>query len=138
MIEAVFLVTVVVPEYEAGIDFFVGVLGWRLVEDTPVPEQAKRWVVVAPQGEGGARVLLARASTPQQAARIGDQTGGRVAFFVRSDDFAADYQRLRDAGVAFVREPVTQPYGTVAVFRDPWGNLWDLVTPGTDPLSLKK
>jgi len=129
MIGPLFLVTVVVPEYEEGIAFFVDVLGFTLVEDMPVPEQGKRWVVVASKAEGGARVLLARASTPAQRDRVGDQTGGRVGFFLRTDDFAADHVRLRERGVAFVRDPVKQPYGTVAVFRDPWGNLWDLVGP---------
>ena len=129
MIGPLFLVTVVVPEYEEGLAFFVGVLGFTLVEDTAVPEQGKRWLVVASKADGGARVLLARASTPEQRERIGDQTGGRVGFFLRTDDFAGDHARLRENGVTFVREPVKQPYGTVAVFRDPWGNLWDLVGP---------
>ena len=120
------MVSLVVPDYDEAVAFFVGTLGFTLLEDTPVPEQAKRWVVVSP-GEGGSSVLLARASTEAQAARIGDQAGGRVAFFLRTDDFARDYAAFRAKGVAFVREPVVQPYGTVAVFRDPWGNLWDLV-----------
>ena len=119
------LVSLVVRDYDEAIAFFVGVLGFRLVEDRDVPEQGKRWVVVAP--EGGAGLLLARASTPEQAARIGDQTGGRVAFFLETDDFARDYAAYRARGVEFVRGPTAEPYGTVAVFLDLHGNRWDLL-----------
>lgn len=121
------LVSLVVREYAEAIDFFIGRLGFTLVEDTPVPEQGKRWVVLAPPGDGGTQLLLARASSPAQAERIGDQTGGRVAFFLYTDDFARDFAAYRERGVVFVREPVVQPYGQVAVFRDLYGNLWDLV-----------
>jgi catechol 2,3-dioxygenase-like lactoylglutathione lyase family enzyme len=123
------LVSLVVPDYDAALDFYVGILGFERIEDSEVPQQAKRWVVVAPPGGGGARLLLARASTPEQRARIGDQTGGRVFLFLYTDDFQRDYARYRERGVRFVRDPVEQPYGTVAVFQDPWGNLWDLVQP---------
>ena len=130
------LVTLVVPDYDEGIDYFVGVLGFRLVEDSPL-DGGKRWVVVAPDGGRGTALLLAQAATDEQRARIGDQTGGRVAFFLSSDDFASDHGRLRDAGVKFVEEPREEAYGTVAVFEDRYGNRWDLVqtrasTPAND------
>ena len=121
------LVALVVPDYEDALAFYVGVLGFSLVEDTPVPEQGKRWVVVSPPGEAGSRLLLARASTPEQSSRIGNQTGGRVFLFLYTDDFQRDYEAFRARGVQFVRPPMEAPYGTVAVFRDPYGNLWDLV-----------
>ena len=114
------LATLVVRDYDEAIAFFVGVLGFRLVEDRDVPAQGKRWVVVAP--EGGAGLLLARAPAPDQAARIGDQTGGRVAFFLETDDFARDHAAYRAAGVRFIEAPRHEPYGTVAVFLDLYGN----------------
>jgi catechol 2,3-dioxygenase-like lactoylglutathione lyase family enzyme len=120
------LVSLVVRDYDEALAFFVGKLGFELVEDTPVPEQAKRWVVVSPPGARESRLLLARASTPEQAARVGSQTGGRVGFFLYTDDFRRDYERFTANGIEFVRPPVRQPYGTVAVFRDLYGNLWDL------------
>jgi uncharacterized glyoxalase superfamily protein PhnB len=97
------------------------------VEDRYVPEQDKRWVVVEPPGSAGAQLLLARAVGPHQESRIGDQTGGRVFLFLRTDDFWRDYRAFREKGVVFVREPKDEPYGTVAVFQDLYGNLWDLV-----------
>ena len=121
------LVALVVREYDEAIDFFVGTLGFTLVEDQPVPEQAKRWVVVSPPGGGGARLLLARASSPEQETRIGDQTGGRVFLFLYTDDFRRDYHAYLARGITFVRPPSEQPYGTVAVFLDLYGNRWDLV-----------
>lgn len=124
------LVTLVVRDYDEAIDFYVGRLGFDLVEDTVRPEQDRRWVVVAPPGSTGASLLLAKAATDAQAARVGDATGGRVAFFLHTDDFARDYRRYVEAGVEFVRPPVAQPYGTVAVFRDLYGTLWDLIGPG--------
>jgi len=123
------IVSIVVRDYEEALAFFVGKLGFTLVEDRPVPEQAKRWVVVSPPGAGGARLLLARASTPEQESRIGNQTGGRVFLFLYTDDFRRDYEAYRSRGVVFVRDPQDQQYGTVAVFRDLYGNLWDLVEP---------
>ena len=124
------LVSVVVRDYEEALAFYVDVLGFRLVEDSPVPEQQKRWVVVAPPGGRGAHLLIARASTDEQRARIGNQTGGRVFLFLYTDDFARDYEAYRAKGVEFVRPPRDEPYGTVAVFKDPYGNLWDLVQRG--------
>jgi catechol 2,3-dioxygenase-like lactoylglutathione lyase family enzyme len=121
------LVTLVVRDYEEALDFFVGKLGFRLVEDRPVPEQAKRWVVVSPPGEDGAKLLLARASSGEQETRIGNQTGGRVFLFLYTDDFWRDYRNYVSKGIVFVRDPSEQPYGTVAVFKDLYGNLWDLV-----------
>ena len=121
-------VALVVRDYDEAIAFFVGTLGFSLLEDTFQPEQNKRWVVVAPPGfSGGAALLLARAATPEQAAGIGNQAGGRVFLFLGTDDFWRDYHRMVAAGVTFVRPPAEQPYGTVAVFEDLYGNRWDLV-----------
>ena len=125
------LVSVVVRDYEEAIAFYVGVLGFRLLEDSP--HGTKRWVVVAPPGNKGASLLLARAATSSQEDRVGDQTGGRVSFFLYSDDFATDYERLRAAGVSFVETPRHEPYGTVAVFKDVYGNRWDLIEPLAQP-----
>lgn len=127
MRQKLFLVSLVVRDYDEAIAFYCGRLGFQLVEDTYQPEQGKRWVVVSPPGEGGAQLLLARASTPEQTQAIGRQSGGRVLLFLETDDFAGDYARYIEAGVKFVREPKTAPYGTVAVFEDLYGNWWDLV-----------
>ena len=121
------LVALVVREYDEAIDFFVGTLGFTLVDDSLVPAQSKRWVVVAPPGAGGAHVLLARAVSPAQESRVGDQTGGRVFLFLYTDDFWRDYNAYLGKGVTFVRPPSEEPYGTVAVFLDLYGNRWDLV-----------
>lgn len=124
------LVSLVVRDYDEAIRFFVDTLGFELAEDTYIAEQDKRWVVVSPPGATESRLLLARASTPAQASRIGAQTGGRVFLFLHTDDFQRDYDRYRTRGVEFVRAPRAEPYGTVAVFRDLYGNLWDLIGPG--------
>lgn len=121
------LIALVVRDYDEAIDFYVGKLGFTLVEDTDVPQQAKRWVVVAPAGSSGSQILLARASSAEQSSRIGNQTGGRVFLFLYTDDFWRDFQLYKARGVVFVREPKAEPYGTVAVFADLYGNLWDLV-----------
>ena len=121
------LVALVVRDYDEAIDFFIGTLGFTLVDDSPVPAQGKRWVVIAPPGSGGAHVLLARAVSPVQESRIGDQTGGRVFLFLYTDDFWRDYNAYTAKGVTFVRPPGEEPYGTVAVFLDLYGNRWDLV-----------
>lgn len=118
------LVTLVVRDYDEAIAYYVDVLGFEPAEDTPLGG-GKRWVVVRPGG--GADLLLARAAGPVQEARIGDQTGGRVGLFLYTDDFAADHRRMRAAGVVFEEAPRTEPYGTVAVFRDLYGNRWDLI-----------
>jgi catechol 2,3-dioxygenase-like lactoylglutathione lyase family enzyme len=120
-------VTLVVEDYDEAIAFFTTKLKFTLVEDTYVPEQDKRWVVVAPNGSGGVSLLLARASTAEQRTAVGHQTGGRVAFFLHTDDFWRDYDGMTAEAVKFVREPRVEPYGTVAVFEDLYGNLWDLV-----------
>ena len=121
------LVALVVRDYDEALRFFVGTLGFRLVEDSLVPAQAKRWVVIAPPGSGGAQLLLARAASPEQESRIGNQTGGRVFLFLYTDDFWRDYNAYTARGVTFVRPPAEEPYGTVAVFVDLYGNKWDLV-----------
>ena|ERR1051326_3207913 len=123
------LVSLVVRDYDEALAFFIGKLGFVLLEDSPVPDQAKRWVVVAPPGSNESRLLLARASTPEQQSRIGSQTGGRVAFFLHTDNFWRDFECYKAAGIVFVREPKIEPHGTVAVFQDLYGNLWDLVEP---------
>jgi catechol 2,3-dioxygenase-like lactoylglutathione lyase family enzyme len=121
-------VTLLVRDYDEAIAWFTGVLGFDLVEDTLLGD-GKRWVVVAPRNGAGCRLLLARADGPQQAARIGDQTGGRVAFFVTTDNFARDHALLLSHGVVFLEAPRAEAYGTVAVFRDIYGNKWDLIEP---------
>lgn len=119
----------VVRDYDEALAFYVGVLGFELIEDTPVPEQHKRWVVIAPRGSGACRILLARATSEHQATRIGDQTGGRVSFFLHTDDFERDFRDYLAKGVMFVRPPKDETYGRVAVFKDLYGNLWDLIEP---------
>ena len=123
-------IALVVRDYDEAIAFFCQKLHFTLVEDTYQPEQDKRWVLVAPPGSTGANLLLARASTPEQTASIGRQTGGRVFLFLRTDDFWRDYHEMRSVGITFVRAPQTAPYGTVAVFEDLYGNRWDLIGPG--------
>ena len=120
------LMSLLVREYDEAIAFYVGILGFELVEDTPLVE-GKRWVVVAPPGATESRLVLARAADVEQRARIGNQTGGRVCLFLHTDDFAGDHRRYEARGVKFVRQPREEPYGTVAVFEDLYGNLWDLV-----------
>lgn len=122
-------VALLVRDYDEAIAYFTEVLRFTLVEDTFVHEQDKRWVLVTPPGSTGTNLLLARPSTSEQAAFIGSQTGGRVTFFLHTDDFWRDYKAMRERGVEFVRDPSHASYGTVAVFRDLWGNLWDLIQP---------
>lgn len=126
-------VAVVVRDYDEALAFYVGKLGFRLVQDLDQPEQKKRWVVVAPPGASSTSLLLARASTPEQTAFIGNQSGGRVFLFLQTDDFWRDHARLVAQGVKFVRAPSQAPYGTVAVFEDLYGNLWDLLQYNDDP-----
>ena len=129
MKQSIGLASLVVREYDEAIAFYVGTLGFALVEDTYIEEQDKRWVVVAPPGSTEFRLLLARAASRDQASRIGNQTGGRVFLFLYTDDFWRDFRSYKAKGVAFVREPKEEPYGTVAVFEDLYGNLWDLLQP---------
>lgn len=129
-------VTLVVRDYDEAIAYFTDALGFRLVEDSPLGG-GKRWVVVAPDG-GEAGLLLAQAASVQQEAAIGNQTGGRVGFFLHTDDFARDYERMRAAGVTFVEQPRAEVYGTVVVFEDLYGNKWDLVQPRRDQADAPK
>jgi catechol 2,3-dioxygenase-like lactoylglutathione lyase family enzyme len=122
------LVALLVSDYDEAIAFYVGVLGFVLVDNTPL-EGDKRWVVVGPAGSRGTSLLLARATTADQRERVGDQTGGRVFLFLHTDDFASAHARISAAGVHFTGPPREEPYGTVAVFEDLYGNRWDLVQP---------
>lgn len=131
MKQSILHVALVVRDYDEAIEFYCQTLHFTLVEDTYQPEQDKRWVVVAPPGSKGTNLLLARASTPEQEAFIGDQTGGRVFLFLNTDDFWRDYNAMLAAGITFVRDPKTYDYGTVAVFEDLYGNLWDLIEPNS-------
>jgi catechol 2,3-dioxygenase-like lactoylglutathione lyase family enzyme len=119
-------IALLVRDYDEAIAYFTGALGFELLEDTSLGD-GKRWVLVAPRGPGGTSILLARASTPEQLARVGDQTGGRVGFFLHTDDFWSDYLAMLSRGVQFMAEPREEPYGTVAVFQDLYGNRWDLL-----------
>src|SRR5262245_40138725 len=119
-------VALVVRDYDEAIEFYTKVLNFRLVEDTYQPAQDKRWVLVAPPGSGGTSLLLARASKPEQEAFVGNQSGGRVFLCLQTDDFWRHYREMLSRGVKFVREPKDDTYGTVAVFQDLYGNLWDL------------
>jgi catechol 2,3-dioxygenase-like lactoylglutathione lyase family enzyme len=123
-------VALVVRDYEEAIRFYVDALGFDLIEDTDLGK-GKRWVVVEPPGAGGASLVLALATTDSQRARIGNQTGGRVFLFIFTDDFVSEHDRLRAAGVSFVEPPRHEPYGTVAVFEDLYGNRWDLIQRST-------
>jgi catechol 2,3-dioxygenase-like lactoylglutathione lyase family enzyme len=125
------LISIVVRDYDDALSFYVDMLGFVLVEDTVPEAEGKRWVVVAPPGatETTTRLLLARASNPEQLAHVGDQTGGRVFLFLYTDDFWRDYRAYRARGIMFVRKPKVEPYGTVAVFEDLYGNRWDLIQP---------
>lgn len=120
-------VAIVVRDYDEAIEFYTKKLHFKLLEDIYQPEQDKRWVTVAPPGSIGSSLLLARASKPEQEAFIGRQTGGRVFLFLQTDDFWRDYNEMVSLGIKFVREPKEASYGTVAVFEDLYGNLWDLL-----------
>ena len=127
MSQSIAHVALVVTDYDEAIAFFTKKLGFDLKEDTYQPKQNKRWAVVAPAGSSGASVLLARPSNTAQYLFVGNQTGGRVSFFLQPDDFWTDFEKLQRNGVEFVRQPIEASYGRVAVFRDLYGNLWDLV-----------
>ena len=121
-------VTFVIDDYDRAIEWFTAVLDFDLVEDTTISEK-KRWVVVRPKGGTGAALLLAKAANPQQLASIGNQTGGRVGFFLKTEDFEKDFADLTEKGVHFLEKPRMETYAKVAVFQDPWGNKWDLLQP---------
>jgi len=125
-------VALVVRDYDEAIEFYTKKLHFTLVEDTYQPDQDKRWVLVAPPGLNGTTLLLARASKPEQEAFIGNQTGGRVFLFLQTDDFWRDYNEMPQLGIQFIRQPKTESYGTVAVFEDLYGNLWDLIECAND------
>jgi catechol 2,3-dioxygenase-like lactoylglutathione lyase family enzyme len=120
-------IALVVRDYDEAINFYTQKLGFKLVQDVYQPEQDKRWVVVAPPGSEGCSILLAKASKAEQESAIGNQAGGRVFLFLQTDDFWRDYHAMTGRGVSFTREPKQADYGTVAVFADLYGNLWDLV-----------
>lgn len=120
-------ITLVVSDYDEAIAYYTGILKFTLVEDTYLPEQKKRWVLVAPEGGSGTSLLLAKASQSDQQACVGNQAGGRVFLFLETDDFWRDYTRMRQSGVTFTEEPRNEDYGTVVVFADLYGNLWDLI-----------
>jgi catechol 2,3-dioxygenase-like lactoylglutathione lyase family enzyme len=126
MSQSIARVSLVVRDYDEAIAFYTGPLGFRLVEDTRLSD-SKRWVVVEPPGSQGTGLVLARAATPRQEGRVGDQTGGRVGFFLHTDDFVRDYDAMKSRGVHFVEEPRKEPYGRVAIFEDLYGNRWDLL-----------
>ncbi|MBN1316598.1 MAG: VOC family protein [Anaerolineales bacterium] len=127
MKQSIVHVALVVKDYDEAIEFYTQKLHFELVEDTYQPEQDKRWVVVSPPGSNGTTLLLARASRPEQEPFVGNQTGGRVFLFLNTDDFWRDYHEMRSMGIEFVRDPKRQEYGMVAVFKDLYGNLWDLL-----------
>ncbi len=127
MKQSIIHIALVVRDYDEAIAFYVGNLNFTLIEDSYQAAQDKRWVVVAPPGSTGTTLLLAQASKPEQESFIGNQAGGRVFLFLNTDDFWRDYQRMRTNGIRFIREPKVEAYGTVAVFADLYGNLWDLI-----------
>ena len=138
MKQSIVHIALVVKDYDEALDFYVNKLKFELIEDTYQPEQDKRWVVVSPPNSNGVTLLLARASKPEQLDFIGNQAGGRVFLFLSTDDFWRDYNRMVADGINFVREPKEQDYGTVAVFEDLYGNLWDLLQLNPDHPMAKR
>lgn len=132
MKQSIVHVALVVRDYDEAIDFYTNKLHFTVIEDTDQPLQNKRWVTIAPPGSTEATLLLARASTPEQEAHIGKQTGGRVFLFLNTDDFWRDYNDMKANNIVFVREPKVEPYGIVAVFQDLYGNQWDLLQLNAD------
>ncbi|WP_339240135.1 VOC family protein [Paenibacillus sp. FSL R5-0517] len=138
MIQSIVHIALVVKDYDEAIAFYTKKLNFTLVEDIYQPEQDKRWVVVSPPGSVGTTILLARASKPEQEPFVGNQAGGRVFLFLNTDDFWRDYNEMVTKGIEFVRAPQEQSYGTVAVFKDLYGNLWDLLEMNKDhPISKR-
>ncbi|SRR5258706_16167515 len=127
MKQSILYVALVVRDYDEAIAFYTKKLHFKLIEDTYQPEQNKRWVVISPQGGNGTKLVLARASKAEQESAIGNQTGGRVFLSLSTDNFWRDYDEMVSNGIKFVRKPKVEPYGTVAVFEDLYGNLWDLI-----------
>lgn len=121
-------IALVVADYDDAIEFYTRQLNFTLIEDTVLSE-TKRWVLIAPPGSTGCQLLLAKAANDEQQSRVGNQTGCRVFLFLYTDDFQRDYSAMQEKGIVFVREPITEPYGTVAVFKDLYGNMWDLIEP---------
>lgn len=132
MKQSIIHVALLVKDYDEAIEFYTKKLNFDLIEDTYLPEQDKRWVVISPSDSTGTTILLAKASKPEQEGFIGNQTGGRVFLFLGTDDFWRDYHEMLSRGIEFVREPKEAEYGTVAVFKDLYGNLWDLLELNTD------
>ena len=138
MKQSIVHIALLVKDYDEAIDFYTKKLSFELVEDSYQAEQDKRWVVVSPPGSNGVTLLLARASKSEQKTFVGNQTGGRVFLFLNTDDFWRDYNEMKSRGIKFVRPPKQQDYGTVAVFEDLYGNLWDLLELNSDhPVSSR-
>lgn len=138
MLQSIVHIALVVKDYDEAIEFYTNKLNFTLVEDLYQPEQDKRWVVVSPPGSSGTTLLLARASKPEQESFIGNQAGGRVFLFLNTDNFWRDYHEMVSRGIEFVREPKEEAYGIVAVFKDLYGNLWDLLQMNADhPISKR-
>jgi len=131
-------IALLVKEYDEAIEFYTKKLNFELIEDEYQPEQDKRWVVVSPPGSNGVTLLLARASKPEQKSFIGNQSGGRVFLFLNTDDFWRDYNNMKSKGIEFVRDPKNEDYGMVAVFKDLYGNLWDLLQLNNDHPTTKR
>lgn len=138
MKQSIVHIALVVKDYDEAIEFYTKKLHFTVAEDTYQPEQDKRWVVIAPPGSVGTTILLARASKPEQEEFIGNQSGGRVFLFLNTDDFWRDYNDMIAKGIEFVREPKEQPYGMVAVFKDLYGNQWDLLQLRDDHPMMKR
>ncbi|PLX12575.1 MAG: hypothetical protein C0597_13025 [Marinilabiliales bacterium] len=138
MKQSIIHIALVVRDYDEAIEFYTKKLNFELIEDTYQPEQDKRWVVVSPPGSSGTTILLARASKPIQKDFVGNQAGGRVFLFLNTDDFWRDYNDMITKGIEFVREPKEADYGTVAVFKDLYGNLWDLLQLNADHPLVKR
>ncbi|NKN35082.1 VOC family protein [Agrobacterium sp. a22-2] len=133
-VQSLFLTALIVDDYERAKAFYCDMLGFDCLEDSIQPE-GKRWVVVKPKGGDGAGLLLAKAANDMQKAAIGNQTGGRVGFFLKTDDFVRDHAAMSAKGVRFLEEPRHEVYGSVAVFADPYGNTWDLIEHAVPPAS---
>lgn len=138
MKQSIVHIALVVKDYDDAIEFYTQKLNFVLLEDIYQKEQDKRWVTIAPPNSTGATILLAKASKPEQEKFIGNQTGGRVFLFLNTDDFWRDYNEMLSKGIIFVREPKNEEYGTVAVFKDLYGNLWDLLELKQDNLTFKR